>query len=145
MLLATEDPSGRAWRHALEATRLALVAHAEAQERALQCAIARVANARIARFAARARASHRTQERLLDCLSDASRPLALRTNDALELRSSLISHDEQERLIMLPGLRHVLPAAELEQLAGRYATERLRALGAIWRISTRTRPDSAQM
>ena len=50
-------------------------------------------------------------------------------SDLLELRSALLSHDEKERLLLLPALRDTLSVVEYARLAEVYASERLFALG----------------
>jgi hypothetical protein len=135
--LVTEDRGSSVWRQALEAARLGFAAHVEAQERAHL-----LAGPGQARLIAYVTAAHRVQEQLFDRLSDERRPLSLVATDALELRSSLLSHDEQERLIVLPALRDEMGRAAYARVAPTYATERLHALGALFKVAPRPRRPS---
>lgn len=134
MRLVSEPRATTTWRQALEAARLAFAAHVEAQDRAL-C----VASSSLSRFVTTIAAAHRTQEDLLDRLLDENRSGTMVASDVLELRASLLSHDEQERLIVLPALRAAMPEHDYERLAASYATERLHALGSLWKVGPRPR------
>ena len=137
-ILVASDRTSREWQVALDAARLGFAAHADAQQQAL--AVGR--GTTVDRIVEYVLVAHRVQEKLLDRIADPSRPTELVTIDALELKSSLLSHDEQERLMVLPALRDAIPVADYDRLASAYATERLRALGAMWRVVPRHRTNA---
>jgi hypothetical protein len=112
-------------RAALDGVRLGLVAHAEAEDivlgrfeeiEALQSLLAN------------GRAAHSAQERALSALVSA-RPGTTGWRDrAFQLRELVHRHAQEEEACLLPALREHAPADEYSQLAGAFATERLRQL-----------------
>jgi hypothetical protein len=137
VLLTANDPDTPEWWITFEGLSLALSAHAAAQQTAFRV----VSSGPLTRLVDFVHAAHRTQERLLWALAEERTP-ELRINYALELRASLISHDEQERLILIPGLRDALPPACYAHLAQSYAGLRIRALGMVPALR-RPEPESA--
>lgn len=121
------DPTATvaALRSALDGVRLGLVAHAEAEDIVL------------ARFetipelqlpVAQARAAHLAQEGALSALVTARPATASWRDRAHHLRELVRLHAQHEESHLLPALRHYVPADRYEQLAGAFATERLRQL-----------------
>jgi hypothetical protein len=129
VVLATTDPNGSEWRIAFEGLRLGFAAHTEAEEQALTVVIS-ARDGALSRLIAYILEAHRTQHRLLTRLAE-GRSAAARVNDVLELRASLISHAEQEQLILLPSLRDAIPSESYQQLARFYSGQRIRALGTV--------------
>ncbi len=140
VILATADPNGSEWRTNFEGLRLGFAAHAAAEEQALTVVIS-ARDGALSRLIAYILEAHRIQERLLTRLAE-GRSAAARVNDVLELRASLISHGEQEQLILLPSLRDAIPTDSYTRLATFYSGHRMRALGTIPPF-TRARRDSA--
>lgn len=123
--LVTLDPRTSEWQAALDSLRLGLHAHMEAEEHAWRTVFP---YSYAARIVDRLVEEHLLQERLVDRMSfDA--PAHELIQDALELRASLLSHDEQERLLVLPSVRSRATVAEYAQLAPAYASRRAHNLG----------------
>jgi hypothetical protein len=125
--LITTEVFAKDWWQALDGARLAFAAHAEATERVLSHVLASMPTLRCLQLD-KALASHRAQEatlhRLFQNRTDRGRIAA----DVIELRALLLSHDEHDRLLLLPTLRGSMAAPEYQPLAGLYARERVRAL-----------------
>ncbi len=121
------DPSASAHdlRTALDGVRLGLTAHAEAEDIVLS---------RLAGFPAlealidRARAAHRIQETALGGLVRAAPQTDTWRERATHLRDLVGCHAVQEEREILPALRASTPRDAFAQLAGAFATERLRQL-----------------
>lgn len=130
-LMISITPFERDWWLALDGARLAFAAHAEATERLLGDVLAATPTLRGPALD-KVLAAHRAQERMLQrlLLRTSNRPQA--EADAIELRALLLTHDEHHRLIFSPAVRRALTVPEYDRLAGRYATERVRALGQLW-------------
>ena len=126
-LLAT-DPASPAWSIGLDEAWFGFAAHIDAEAAALSAVYRRTRSPELERVLSYIRAEHAKQQRLLHQLVKAT-DRGVATGDLLELRSALLSHDEQERLLLLPALRDTLPVAEYGRLATTYASERLLALG----------------
>jgi hypothetical protein len=120
----------RDWWLALDGARLAFAAHAEATERLLGDLLASTPTLRGSAID-KVLAAHRAQEQALQRLMQCSDPLRAE-GDTIELRALLLTHDEHHRLLFSPALRRALTVPEYERLAGRYATERVRALSQLW-------------
>ena len=112
-------------RMALDGVRLGLIAHAEAEDIVLG-RFERVPALQV--VLAQARAAHLAQESTLSALVS-SRPRTQQWCDrASHLRELVEYHAAQEELHLLPALRHHAPVESYSQLAGQFATERLRQL-----------------
>ena len=134
------------WRQALDGARLAFAAHAEASERVLNHVLAYTPTLR-GQPVDSVLVSHRAQEELLHQLSRNKTDRVRASDDAIQLRAHLLTHDEHERFILFPALRRVLADAEYQKLASLYATERVNALGQMRTVTVRTlepaaRPDT---
>jgi hypothetical protein len=126
-LLVTE-PSSSKWSSGLDAAWFGFGAHIDAEAKALSAVYRRTSSREIERVSSYIANEHARQQRLLLRLANTTdRDAAIA--DLLELRSALLSHDDQERLLLLPALRDVLPIAEYGRLAATYTSERLLALG----------------
>lgn len=121
------DPSASLadMRTALDGVRLGLIAHAEAEDIVLG-AFELVPALEI--LIAQARAAHVTQEKALSALVCARPQTSLWRDRALQLRSLVEYHAAQEEKYLLPALRHHVPSDRYSQLAGSFATQRLRQL-----------------
>jgi hypothetical protein len=142
-LLETE-PFQKDWWQALDGARLAFAAHAEACERVLNHVLAYTPTLRGQPVDA-VLESHRAQEMLLHRLQRNKTDRVLASEDAVQLRAHLLTHDEHERLILFPALRRSLDDPQYKRLAGLYATERVNALGQMRTVTVRTigtRPDT---
>jgi hypothetical protein len=132
--LITTDVFTKGWWLALDGARLAFAAHAEATERVFNHVLASMPTLRSPQFD-KALASHRAQEatlhRLVSNKTDGARVAA----DAIELRALLLTHDEHDRLLLLPTLRRGMAEPDYAPLAGLYARERVRALGQLHLVS----------
>jgi hypothetical protein len=110
---------------ALDAVRLGLTAHVEAEDIVL---------ARFERIAALevqvrlARGAHLAQEGALSALVTARPGTKTWRERASHLRELVAAHAAQEERHLLPALRAHAPREMYEALAGRFATERLRQL-----------------
>jgi hypothetical protein len=112
-------------RMALDGVRLGLIAHAEAEDIVLGRFEAIPA---LQVLVAQARAAHLTQEATLSALVRA-RPLTTSWIErALQLRELLEYHATQEEAYLMPALRTYAPSEMFAQLAGAFATERMRQL-----------------
>lgn len=111
-------------RTALDGVRLGLIAHAEAEDIVLEC-VADVPE--LAPLIAQCRAAHLAQEAALSALVS-SRPQTPQWRDRASLLRDLVAgHAQQEEAHLLPALEeHALLL--YKELAGRFATERLRQL-----------------
>lgn len=112
-------------RAALDGVRLGLTAHAEAEE----IVLGRYEHHPIVGHAvASTRGAHLAQEAALAGLVGAS-PGTVQWHDrAYALRELVRFHHAQEQRLLQPILQANLARAEYDQLAGRFATERLRQL-----------------
>lgn len=112
-------------RSSLDGVRLGLVAHAEAEDIVLgQFEIVPALQVLIAQ----ARAAHLAQEGALSALVTARPGTAAWRDRAHHLRELVRYHAIQEEQQLLPGLRLHADPADYAQLAGAFATERLRQL-----------------
>lgn len=112
-------------RSALDGVRLGLVAHAEAEDIVLG-RFEEVPSLQV--LVTQARAAHLAQEGALSALVTA-RPGTTGWRDrARHLRDLIAYHARQEETVLVPAIQEHAPAAELKQLAGAFATERLRQL-----------------
>lgn len=129
-------------RMALDGVRLGLYAHAEAEDIVLgqlECVPA------LQVVLAQARAAHLAQEGTLTALVSA-RPRTLEWCDrAQHLRDLVEYHAAQEAMLLLPALRQHAPVETYSQLAGRFATERLRQLAMLQPSAPMLLPDLRQM
>lgn len=112
-------------RGALDGVRLGLTAHAEAEDIVLgQLETIRPLDVLIAQ----ARAAHLAQENALLALVSA-RPGSARWRErACHLRELVHQHALQEEQSLFPGLRLHVPPEVYNELAGAFATQRLRQL-----------------
>lgn len=109
----------------LDGVRLGLTAHAEAADIVLgRCD----AIAALEPVLAMARASHLAQEGALSALVSARPGTQVWRDRALHLRELVRRHAVQEEIEVLPALRRHAPIRIYEELAGAFATERLRQL-----------------
>ncbi len=115
-------------RQALDGVRLGLTAHAEAEDIVLCRAIRRCKlSAWVEDLIGEARSEHLSQEGALSELVCARLGSATWRDRALYLRTLVADHAEWEEVKVLPAIRKA--DAELYgQLAGAFATERLRQL-----------------
>ena len=121
------DPSACAedLRMALDGVRLGLIAHAEAEDIVLgrlECVPA------LQVVLAQARAAHLAQEGMLSALVCIQPQTPQWRDCAQHLRELVEYHAVQEEKYLLPALRQHAPAETFAQLAGLFATERLRQL-----------------
>lgn len=135
--LITIDVFAKEWWLALDGARLAFAAHAEATERVLNYVLAATPTLR-SPLIDKALAAHRAQEATLHRLLQNKADRALLTADAIELRALLLTHDEHDRLLLLPTLRCGMTELEYAPLAGLYAKERVRALGQLHIVAGKT-------
>ena len=126
--LLKTDPTSRDWSIGLDAAWFGFAAHIDAEAKALSAVHGRTRSADLERVLSYIRNEHAKQQRLLHRLAKVTDRGAA-VSELLELRSALLSHDEQERLLLLPAIRESLPLAEYGRLATTYASERLLALG----------------
>ena len=112
-------------RSSLDGVRLGLVAHAEAED----IVLARFESVpELQVLVAQARAAHLAQEGALSALVTA-RPGTLGWRDrARHLRELVAYHARQEEMFLMTALVEYAGTEELQQLAGSFATERLRQL-----------------
>jgi hypothetical protein len=111
-------------RGALDGVRLGLMAHAEAED----IVLGRFETvAALEALVAQARAAHRAQETTLSTLVSARPGTGAWRERAFHLRMLVRYHAAQEEQGLLPALRRHVPHA-YEELAGAFATERLRQL-----------------
>lgn len=126
-LLKTE-PDSREWWTGLDAARFGFGAHIDAEAKALVGVHRRTKSSELERLLTYIAEEHARQRQLLARLARV-RDREASVADLLELRSALLSHDDQERLLLIPAIRDALPVAEYGRLARTYASERLFALG----------------
>lgn len=112
-------------RTALDGVRLGLIAHAEAEDIVL-AAYELVPALEI--MIAQARAAHLVQENALSALVSARPQTHAWRDRAFQLRELVEYHAAQEETHLLPALRRHVPKDRYGQLAGAFATERLRQL-----------------
>jgi hypothetical protein len=129
------------WWNALDAARLGFGAHAGATERLVNDVLASSPTLR-GPLLDQVLVAHRAQELVLARLIR-TRSHGQMTADARDLRMLLLSHDEHDRLLLLPALRRALSAEEYAALAGRYATERVAALGQLRTLAVGMNPRRA--
>ena len=111
-------------RSSLDAVRLGLTAHAEAED----IVLGRFAGmAELELLVAQARGAHLSQEGALSALVSARAGTSAWRDRARRLRDLVQHHAVQEEQLLLPALRFHAPRA-YELLAGEFATERLRQL-----------------
>jgi len=112
-------------RSSLDGVRLGLMAHAEAED----IVLARFESVpELQVLVAQARAAHLAQEGALSALVTA-RPATMGWRDrARHLRELVAYHARQEETHLMDALRAHAGPLELQQLAGAFATERLRQL-----------------
>jgi hypothetical protein len=123
------DGSTADLRDTLDALRIGFAAHAEAHTRAVDAAaIAAGLPTHLAALLHELDAAHRSQERQLGRLASAA--ITEWPARARFLRDDLLRHHEFERTWCIPMLKARVPV--YDQLAARYATERLRALAWTW-------------
>lgn len=109
----------------LDGVRLGLTAHAEAAD----IVFGRFdAIAALAPVLAMARAAHLAQEGALSALVSARPGTQVWRDRAMHLRELVRRHAVQEEVELLPALRRHAPRRLYEELAGAFATERLRQL-----------------
>jgi hypothetical protein len=109
----------------LDGVRLGLTAHAEAEDIVLGRFEAIAA---IAPMVARTRAAHLAQESALSALVSARPGTAIWRDRGMHLRDLVRHHAALEQDELLPALRYYAPRDLYAQLAGAFATERLRQL-----------------
>jgi hypothetical protein len=120
------DPTatGAQLRAALDGVRLGLTAHAEAEDIVL--GRFEVVTA-LETLVAQARAAHRVQEGALSTLVSTRPSTAAWRERAYRLRELVHYHALQEQQYLLPALK-IYAGAQYDELAGAFATERLRQL-----------------
>lgn len=124
----------------LDGVRLGLIAHAEAEEIVLgrlECV------PRLQVVLAQARAAHLAQEHTLSALISARPQTAFWCARAHHLRELVEYHATQEERYLLPALRQHAPVEVYLQLAGRFATERMRQLSMLQPSAPMRIPDLA--
>ena len=112
-------------RASLDGVRLGLTAHAEAEDIVLgkfECIPA------LKDLLAQGRAAHVAQERALSALVTERPGTSTWRDRAHHLLELVRQHAKQEEAYLLPALREHAPAHDYAQLAGAFATERLRQL-----------------
>jgi len=115
-------------RISLDGVRLGLTAHAEAEDIILYRAIRRCRRAReLEALIGEARAGHLSQEGALSALLTAPLGTATWRDRALHLRSLVAENAEWEEGHVLPAIKDA-DGEVYAQLAGAFATERLRQL-----------------
>jgi hemerythrin HHE cation binding domain-containing protein len=112
-------------RSSLDGVRLGLVAHAEAEDIVLG-RFEEVPELQI--LMAQARAAHLAQEGALSALVTARPGTASWRDRARHLRDLVVYHARQEETVLVPALQEYAAEEGLRQLAGAFATERLRQL-----------------
>ena len=136
--LLDPDTGAADLRMALDGVRLGLIAHAEAEDIVLG-RLERVPQLQV--VLAQARAAHLAQEGTLSALVSA-RPRTQQWCDrAHHLRELVEYHAAQEETHLLPALRQHAPVETYAQLAGLFATERLRQLAMLEPSSPMQLPD----
>ena len=129
-------------RTALDGVRLGLLAHAEAEDIVLG-RFERIPALQV--VLAQARAAHLAQEGTLSALVS-SRPRTQQWCDrAQHLRELVEYHADQEETHLLPALRQHAPQETYSQLAGLFATERLRQLAMLQPSMPMQAPDLRQL
>lgn len=115
-------------REALDAVRLGLTAHAEAEDIVLEIAIRdEPHHDELRELVAQARASHLAQEGALSYLVCATPGTAGWRERARHLRELVRDHASYEEAHVIPAIRELAPVA-YRALAGQFATERMRQL-----------------
>jgi hypothetical protein len=115
-------------RIALDGVRLGLTAHSEAEDIVLFEALARSARRDgLERVISHTRAAHLAQEGALAALVCATPGTSSWSERARHLRDLVRDHDVYEEAEVVPAIRDLAPAI-YDQLAGAFATERLRQL-----------------
>jgi len=115
-------------RSALDAVRLGLTAHAEAEDIVLEIAIRNeVQRDALRELAAQVRSAHLAQEGALSYLVCATPGTTRWRQRARDLRELVRDHASYEEAHVIPAIRDLAPAA-YRVLAGQFATERLRQL-----------------
>ena len=112
-------------RSALDGVRLGLTAHAEAEDIVLS-RFEHVPPLEL--VVAQARAAHLAQERALTTLVTSRPGTSAWRERAHHLRELVHHHDRQEEQYLLPALRMHTLEDDYAELAGAFATERLRQL-----------------
>ena len=112
-------------RASLDGVRLGLIAHAEAEDIVL--GRFEVVPA-LELVVAQTRAAHLAQERALSALVSLRPGTTAWRNRALQLRELIADHARDEEAHLLPALRQHTPVELYAQLAGLFATQRLRQL-----------------
>ncbi len=129
-------------RMALDGVRLGLIAHAEAEDIVLG-RLERVPALQV--VLAQARAAHLAQEATLAALVS-SRPLTQQwCARAHHLRELVEYHAAQEETHLLPALRQHAPVEMYSQLAGLFATEKLRQLAMLQPSIPMQLPDGREL
>ena len=132
-LASIVDGSTTDLRGTLDAICIGFAAHAEAHARAIGETGDGALPPHLAALVHELEAGHRSQERQLGRLALAS--ITEWPARARFLRDDLLRHHEFERTWCVPMLKTRVPT--YDQLAARYATERLRALAWTWRPDER--------
>lgn len=129
-------------RMALDGVRLGLIAHAEAEDIVLG-RFEHIPPLQV--VLAQARAAHLAQEGTLSALVS-SRPRTQAWCDrAQHLRELVEYHAAQEEVHLLPALRQHASVETYSQLAGLFATERMRQLAMLQPSAPMQMPDLRQM
>ena len=115
-------------RSSLDGVRLGLIAHAEAEDIVLSRFEA-IPELQV--LVAQARAAHLAQEGALSALVTARPGSAGWRDRARHLRDLVAYHARQEEMFLLPALQQFASEEAVQQLAGAFATERLRQLAMI--------------
>jgi hypothetical protein len=115
-------------RTALDGVRLGLTAHAEAEDIVLYQAVrGEVHRDHLSDLIGQARAAHLAQEGALSSLVCALPGSTHWRRCAIDLRELVRDHASYEEAHVIPAIRELAPMA-YDQLAGKFATERLRQL-----------------
>jgi hypothetical protein len=129
-------------RMALDGLRLGLIAHAEAEDIVLG-RLERVSALQV--VLAQARVAHLAQEGTLSALVCSRPQTPAWCERAQHLRDLVDYHATQEETYLLPALRQHAPVETFSELAGRFATERLRQLAMLQPSTPMLMPESQKM
>jgi len=117
-------------RTTLDGVRLGLMAHAEAEDIVVYHALMQFhATPALIDMIRAGHQAHLAQESALSSLVSQKPCTGIWRDKAAHLRELVVRHAKHEEDVILPALRKQAPAHVWEQLAGEFATERLKQLG----------------
>lgn len=117
-------------RTTLDGVRLGLVAHAEAEDIVVYHALMQFhASPALVDMIRAGHQAHLAQESALSSLVSQKPCTSVWRDKATLLRELVMRHAKHEEDVILPALRQQAPSHVWEQLAGEFATERLKQLG----------------